>query len=147
MHMVSNISVMLARYLHNVMCSCVHFMVFLRTGTCTGITDINLTTTYQGYYCPNKTAIFTCRASNTTTLHWEAKGQSIASVSSLGRVSTINNDAYTVTFINDSNNTREYLTSTLQVAVDKIGAVTNVSCLTRNKAKHLLIIKQCKPIL
>ena len=117
---------------------------YSRTGTCTGITDINLTTPYQGYYCPNTTAILTCRASNTTALLWKANGQDIVSVTSLGRVSTITNDAYTVTFINDSNNTREYLTSTLQVEVDKIGAVTNVSCLTRNKIKHQLIIKECK---
>ena len=111
------------------------------TSTCTGFTDITLTTPYQGYYCPNTTAILTCSASNASLLHWKANGQDIASVSSLGRVSTINNDAYTVNFIT---NTREYLTSTLQVAVDKIDAVTNISCLTRNNRKYQLIIKECK---
>ena len=119
-------------------------MVYLCTGTCRGITDITLTTPHQGYYCPNTTAILTCSASNTSLLHWSANGQDIASVTTRGRVSTISNDVYTVTFINDTNNTQEYLTSTLQVAVDKIDALTNVSCLTRNQAKNLLIIKKCK---
>lgn len=117
---------------------CVHFSC--TTGTCAGISDINLTTPHQGYYCPNTTAILTCRALNSTTLYWNINGRQITSVTTFGEVSTINTNPYTVTFI-DTNNTQK-LTSTLQVAVDKIGAVTNVSCLSRNKAKHLLIIKK-----
>ena len=111
----------------------------------TDIQGLTLTTSHQGFYCPNTTAVFICTAMQTIGLEWTAQGKDIGKFVPLNTTKIIHGGPYTLTLINVTSRDRftDFISS-LQVSVNGIENGTNVTCQASGMQRHSLIYKECK---
>lgn len=109
----------------------------------TDIQGLTLTTSHQGFYCPNTTALFICTALHTIGLEWTAQGERIGKFVPLDSINrTIHKGPYTLTLINSTGVSQfADIVSSLKVPVDDIQNGTNITC---ERQEHILIYKKCK---
>ena len=121
---------------------CVH-IIFNNPCMYTDIRGLTLTTSHQGFYCPNTTAVLICTAMQTIGLRWTAQGKQIGKFVPLDPINrTIHEGPYTLTLISvTSGNHLADFVSSLQVPVNDIENGTNITC---EMQEYILIYKECK---